>query len=154
MISSTVSRFYKNIDVKGFDDCWNWLLSKNRCGYGKFKAFGKSYLSHRFMYELEHLCIPEGMIVMHTCDNPACCNPNHLVLGTQKENVGDCWGKGRHNNINLKRKKQPKLKRDDVMLIRELHDDGYSHKYIANLFDISKSQVYIIVNNRQWKEIV
>lgn len=86
------------------DQCWPWQAAKSGFGYGRFKLDGKLYSPHRLIYAFTRGPIPDlpqfhGAVVMHTCDNPACCNPAHLKLGTQVENVGDMFAKGRaHQN--------------------------------------------------------
>lgn len=80
--------------------CWEWQAGKNKQGYGKIGRIVngelKHYSAHRFFYENLKGHIPEGMHVMHSCDNPPCCNPDHLSLGTAAENIADCVKKGRN----------------------------------------------------------
>lgn len=83
------------------NDCWNWQLSKDRVGYGRLKiqlgsrdAF-RFTSAHRYSYEVFVGPIPSGMNVLHSCDNRACCNPLHLFLGTQQDNILDMHAKGR-----------------------------------------------------------
>lgn len=64
-------------------------------GHGQIWENGKPVLTHRVAFEYKHGSIPEGMVVMHLCDNPACCNPDHLTLGTKKDNAHDAVLKGR-----------------------------------------------------------
>jgi hypothetical protein len=75
------------------DDCWEWQKSRDR--YGVMKVRGKACKVHRVAWEWFVGPIPEGLFVLHKCDNPSCCNPNHLFLGTQKDNMQDCAAKGR-----------------------------------------------------------
>ena len=81
--------------------CWNWMLSKDRIGYGRMKVQLGSRerfrftSAHRYAYEVFIGEIPDGMYVLHKCDNRACCNPDHLFLGTQQDNMLDMWRKGR-----------------------------------------------------------
>lgn len=100
---SPEDRFWRNVKVGGADDCWEWLLVPNAYGYGNLSMGGRGSpkkLAHRFSWELHNGPIPEygeyhGAVVMHTCDNRICVNPNHLVLGTQADNVRDMDKKGR-----------------------------------------------------------
>lgn len=86
------------IDERG---CWIWGLQKDRVGYGRLTVnmgSRKNYRSesaHRYAYELWIGVIPDGMCVLHRCDNRACCNPDHLFIGTQKDNIHDMHAKER-----------------------------------------------------------
>lgn len=90
-------RFWSKVQVAGPSDCWEWKAYRNKAGYGVFGWTNKTTLAHRTAWGLEFGEIPEGMCVCHTCDNPACCNPSHLFLGTHRDNMGDCQKKGRHS---------------------------------------------------------
>ena len=77
------------------DGCIEWTAMKLNEGYGHFSVHGKMVLAHRLAYECTHGPIPEGIDVLHKCDRPSCVNPDHLFLGTAKENAEDCAQKGR-----------------------------------------------------------
>ena len=78
------------------DECWLSTLAPYPDGYVPIKRNGCGEMLHRIAYEAHYAePIPEGMVVMHTCDNPSCFNPAHLVLGTQSDNICDCVAKGR-----------------------------------------------------------
>lgn len=94
------TRFW-NFIVKG-DGCWSWSGAKAPYGYGVFNIKKKMVRAHRFSYELHIGPIPEGMQVLHRCDNPECANPDHLFLGTQLDNIRDMHEKKRASgNIHI-----------------------------------------------------
>lgn len=86
--------FYTNFK-KADNGCVEWLLSGTSQGYGRVRYKGKKFLTHRLMWEFEKGPIPEGMQVLHKCDNPSCANVDHLFLGTNQDNVDDKMMKGR-----------------------------------------------------------
>lgn len=94
-----MEEFWKRVDKT--DYCWNWVGSKRR-GYGRFMFRDKIIGTHRISYIIHKGEIPKGMLICHKCDNPSCVNPDHLFLGTHKDNAHDCVIKGRkwlnHNN--------------------------------------------------------
>lgn len=89
------SDFEKKVAYIPFYSCQEWLGYLNPGGYGQFQVGGKARIAARVSYELYKGKIPEGTIVCHSCDNPACVNPEHLWLGTYKDNMVDMISKGR-----------------------------------------------------------
>ena len=81
--------------VNKTETCWLWTGALNSRGYGSFGVYGKATSAHRYSYEHFKGKIPEGMIVCHSCDVPACVNPDHLWVGTYLDNSRDCIRKGR-----------------------------------------------------------
>ena len=86
-------RFWAKVDRSG--DCWLWTGGTNVWGYGVHKVDGRSVAAHRFSWTLEKGPVPQGLVVCHTCDTPACVRPDHLFVGTQRDNIADMWAKGR-----------------------------------------------------------
>lgn len=89
-----IERFWAKVDRRGPDDCWPWTGGTSDAGYGRFKIQGRLVSAHRIAYQLAKGPLPHaggwhGPIVRHTCDFPRCCNPGHLVVGTQSENMAD-----------------------------------------------------------------
>lgn len=89
MRKSMKDRFDEKWEEDTSTGCWEWTAYKSALGYGNFKVQGKHQLSHRVAFELYKGSIPNGNIVRHTCNNRSCVNPEHLVLGTQFDNMDD-----------------------------------------------------------------
>lgn len=92
LFCSEVCAFWAKVDRRGPDECWEWTTGRERYGYGH-SVLGTA---SRVAWELTNGPIPDGQRVLHSCDNPPCCNPRHLFLGTQLDNVRDMMAKGRH----------------------------------------------------------
>lgn len=93
------SRFWSKVDRRGPAECWPWTAKAvHHGGYGAINAgaIGAGKLrAHRVTYEMAHGAIPDGLVVCHRCDNPKCCNPAHLFIGTKADNTHDMMAKGR-----------------------------------------------------------
>lgn len=89
-----MNRFFEK--VAKTSDCWAWLAGKDKDGYGKIKINGKTLQAHRVSWVIHNGCIPEGLSVLHVCDNPSCVNPKHLFTGTTLDNMRDRDAKGRN----------------------------------------------------------
>jgi hypothetical protein len=98
-----MERFFNKINKT--DTCWFWLGAlRGKSGYGAIKIEGKVVDTHRFSYSLHYGEIPKGMLICHTCDNKTCVNPNHLFLGTFKDNFEDAKTKKRIFDIGVYQK--------------------------------------------------
>lgn len=145
-------RFYSKVEANTLFDCWIWKGSV-RGQYGEILFCGHKESAHRVSWILQNGEIPDGLCVLHRCDNPLCVNPSHLFLGTQRANMRDKVAKGRANTPKGVACKNSKLTDDDVREIRKLIDAGYTHRYIGQMFGISNVAVSYIRNKRTWNHI-
>jgi hypothetical protein len=139
-------RFLKYVDKSG--DCWIWTGTKVGNGYGHFRGRNGLILSHRFSYEQYIGPIPEGMNVLHSCDNPVCVNPQHLFLGTHTENMRDMWGKGRKSHRGEKNSRAI-LTLKNVAEIRSMEGE-FSRKELSERYGVSRSTIGSIITNKSW----
>jgi hypothetical protein len=131
--------------------CHLWTGHLDKDGYGQITvAKGVIRKPHRVRYEMTRGPIPNGLYVLHKCDTPACVNPDHLFLGTQKENIHDAAAKGRR--AVGERHPGAKLRAIDVKRIRERLRAGHTQVAIAKDYGISQDTVSKIKLNRLWKE--
>lgn len=133
------------------DECWEWQKKLGAWGYGAVCFRGEIMPAHRASYEIHKGPIPEGLKVLHRCDNPPCCNPNHLFLGTDAENVADKVGKKRH--AFGERAASAKLAEADINEIRQLHKSGFSASKIAATYKVSPSTINRIVKGKGWTHV-
>ena len=136
------------------DSCWDWKGHVDDKGYGKVTYLSKQWKSHRVAFTLSKGEIPEGMVVMHSCDRPSCNRPSHLSLGTMYDNVHDMLNKGRGNKPYGEKHGMAKLTESDVRRIRQLYSTGeYTMKKIGEMIGISPSSVGLVVRNKIWKHL-
>jgi hypothetical protein len=90
-------RFWPKVDVRGPDECWVWTAAKYYNGYGVFRVSGHNTTAHRMAYELTYGQSPGALHVDHTCFTHSCCNPKHLRLATNKQNMENRSGVQRNN---------------------------------------------------------
>lgn len=146
--------FWSRVDKRGEDECWNWTGKAHHAfGYGVLTIGGKYVSSHRRAYELSYGPIPPKMSVLHKCDNPQCCNPTHLYLGTEADNARD--RKLHHRNANRHGSKNPqaKLLESQIPTIRRLASSGLSNRKIAGQFGVSHSAINCIVRGETWVHV-
>ncbi len=151
--TNTLEDVWKYINKK-YEDCWIWKGSISSDGYGRIVINHKIYRTHRLIYEMTIGKIPDGLLVCHSCDNPLCCNPEHLFLGTYKENTQDMISKGRKYLMNGELNNFSKLTEKEVIMIREIYSNGkYFQRELGEMFGVSKSAIYNIIHKITWKHI-
>lgn len=139
-----------------YSGCWLWTGAVYHPGtqfeYGALRANGKTIGAHRLSYQLFRGEIPEHLHCCHKCDTPLCCNPDHLFLGTNKENHMDASRKGR--TPRGERSGSAVLKNNDVLEIRRLHKTGrWNYPKLGELFGVDFSAIYKIVKRKRWSHI-
>ena len=147
-------RFWSKVDRQDAADCWPWLASVRRKdeGYGAFCIDGKHRPASQVAWMLANGPIPAGMVVCHRCDNPGCCNPAHLFIGTPQDNDADRVAKGRQAKGS--RNASAKLQEFDVWLIRRMRARlNASPRMLANLYGITGAHVWDLCNGPVWKHV-
>jgi hypothetical protein len=132
------------------ESCWLWKGNTNIWGYGQTFFNGKAIASHRMSWILVYGEIPEGLCVLHKCDNPPCCNPTHLFLGTICDNNRDRACKGRNNISYGELHHNAKLSNNDVILIDKYLNENKTPIEIAKLFGVSYGTIYDIKKGLTW----
>jgi hypothetical protein len=150
--TNKVQHFWSRVKIADEQSCWLWEGATNKFGYGVVKIFGKTRRAHCVAYEFTHKISVIGFVVRHTCDNPSCCNPNHLALGTNADNMADKVLKGRHSHNETHG--MAKLTNAQVLSIRRLHETGnFTQQELADKFNIGRSRIWDIINNKRWKDV-
>lgn len=169
-----IDRFWKKVNIRSSDECWEWMASCNKKGYGRVKAFGTMTLAHRVSFFISNGYLTDGLFVCHTCDNPSCCNPIHLWEGTNDDNMQDCIAKGRHISQNPssvsgenhfynrkpelrpkgEKNSRAKLKDADVIeIIRMTREGIIPRNQIALMYGVSKGVIGKIAARLSWKHL-
>ena len=148
------NRFWSKVDKKGIDDCWEWQAGIKSTGRGNFSIGRKTIQAHRMAWMLTFGEIPKGMLICHHCDNGKCVNPNHLFLGTYKDNVKDMYEKGRDNVLYGEQDPKSILTEKQVIDIKTRWIPyKYSQQKLANEYGVARTTIQSIVGNKNWKHI-
>jgi hypothetical protein len=148
-----IERFWRYVEKT--DGCWNWIGKRNRPdGYGTLKIAGQWKRSHRVAWEIAHGAFPPDLLVCHHCDNPGCCNPAHLFLGTHAANCADKMAKGRHRSgVNSTGKGgRRKLTAEQVIDARRRHP-AESYAKLAAEFGVSFECMKDAVRGFTWASV-
>lgn len=146
--------------VKKSDGCWLWQGGHLKSGYGNFKLASYTMrLAHRVAYAIAYGPVPQGVNVLHHCDNPPCVRPDHLFLGTDADNVADMLAKGRHYASThpekaLRGERHPRtpLTWTQVCEIRERYASGAgSLSSLGREFAVTPQAIRAIVTGQSWK---
>jgi hypothetical protein len=144
-------RFWKYVEKGG--SCWNWTGTKDVNGYGVYSIKHVLYRAHRASYFFKHGSIEWDKMCCHSCDNPSCVNPDHLFLGSPKDNTQDMMRKGRwsiKSRASKDRHGMAKLSYSDVAAMSEARKNGSLVKDLAFKFGIHPTTASNILNGRHW----
>ena len=149
-------RFWSKVKVLGIDDCWEWQGASDGRGYGHFSFKHRADKAPRIAWFLFSGTYPGKLDVLHKCDNPPCVNPNHLFLGTAKDNAIDMVKKGRCKSKGLpgEQSGNAKLTTNQVILIKRLLALGYGTTLIGKQFNVYPSTIHFIKQGETWRHIV
>lgn len=151
---SITSRFWSKVDKRNSDECWEWTGARASNGYGNFAIHSGDFEKvHRMSWMIEHGPIPDGLCVCHECDNRACVNPDHLWLGTIRDNNQDAVNKGRTRVVFGSDNQKAKLNETDVRRIRQLLSEGYTHRKIAAEYGVTHPLIGQISRGKIWRSV-
>lgn len=162
---SIEERFLASFTKGKKDECWNWNNSVDSSGYGQVKEFGKIHKAHRFSYTHYVGKIPDGLCVLHSCDNPRCVNPNHLWLGTKADNSRDMIEKGRDNFKCSKGATDPAKGEDNgmailteelVIWIRQVYKPRhpkFGQSALGRHLGMSQANIHRIITRKLWSHV-
>lgn len=147
------SAFMSKVTIDTETGCWVWMACRDSNGYGRVRFCGETRLAHRVslsIHRKEHLC---NFHVLHRCDNPPCVNPEHLLLGTNADNVADMVAKGRNVVLRGPQKFLAKLTLEDLRDVRLRLDAGETRRSIANIYDIHETQISRIATGNSYSGV-
>lgn len=147
----TIDDFLAHVDRSGGElACWPWTGARVTGGYGSVRFGGAHARPHRVAYELANGPIPEDLLVCHHCDNPPCCNPAHLFLGTQSDNMRDAYQKGRVRGLQPGHRPR-KLTVSDVRAIRSASSRTQQH--LASTYGVTQATISRVRRRLTWGHV-
>ena len=153
------ARFWSKVDIRGPNECWPWTANRHSRGYGLFHLMkinpSNTTTAHRVAYMLSVGPVADGAEVRHSCDNPPCCNPSHLSVGTHKDNMADRkaryghpWDNGSTRGIGHPR---TKFTEKDILTIRR--DKTKTARQLAEIYGVAESTISAIRTRQNWKHL-
>ena len=152
-LQKATSRFYEKIIKLPNNGCWEWqgATLHTKWPYGQFWFNKKTMLAHHFSYIIHIGNIPDGLFVLHQCDNPRCVNPGHLFVGTQQDNIRDCVNKKRLFIPGFRGSKHPHSKLKEQQVIDIFHRSGLEpNAQLAKKYNTTRQNVSLIQKGTNW----
>lgn len=148
-----IQRFWDKVEKGSTDECWLWTASTAGKGYGQIKIPGtrKQIYAHRLSFLIHKGPIPDGADLRHTCDNPRCVNPKHLITGSRADNLGDMVARDRH--LYGERNNQHRLTEEQVHGVFDLLEKGIPQSAIAKAMGIHQMTVSKIARGERWRHV-
>jgi hypothetical protein len=159
--ANTPETLWSKVDKRNEDECWEWKGYKNAQGYGRTWIDDKGYYAHRVIFNLAYpntitLNAPKSTddygFLLHTCDNPSCCNPKHLFVGSHWDNMADKASKGRCPDFSGGKGPRCKLSMSQAREIRQKRQTGISAKELAKIYQISLASIKTLLRGDSYKE--
>lgn len=159
--ANTPEVLWSKVDKKGENECWPWLAYKNKDGYGRVQINEWQFYAHRVIYNLAFPGVidikapkltDEKGFLLHTCDNPSCCNPKHLWVGNHRDNMEDKVKKNRQKKFPTDTGPRCKLTMQQAKEARQLRKEGVSTRELAMRFGISLPSMKTLIRGDSYKE--
>ena len=153
-MNNLLERFWSKVDGSGGTDaCWPWTGCLDSWGYGQFRVEGENVITSKFVFKTENE-LPPGLNVLHTCDNPPCCNPGHLYAGTHKQNVEDRVMRGRQ----ARGERGGLAKLTDLQVLEARLRYRPKHPVhgcaaMAKEFGVSNVTLHLAITGKQWAHL-
>lgn len=143
-------RLWSKVNKSSPDKCWEWIAAKTPGGYGKMMiSERKMIVAHRGIWLSTYGELHPNLLVLHKCDNPSCCNPSHLFLGTDADNMRDKSAKGRDAYLFGRSNGNGKLSDEQISKIRKLSSSGKSIAFLADEYNVHPSHIWSILIGRR-----
>lgn len=144
-------RFYEKCIPITETGCWIWIgATRGLDNYGAMRVGNRTIGAHRVSYVIHNGNIPRGLQVLHRCDVRHCVNPDHLFVGTQKDNIRDMLNKGRGGDTSNKGESHPACKINES-IVKEIRESSLSQKELRLKYGISQSHIHRIINKQSWR---
>ena len=139
--------------VRDVSGCVLWTGTATPCGYGRMSMNRRRLLTHRAVFELHNGPIPTGMCICHKCDTPACCNIDHLFMGTMQDNMDDRGAKGR-NRVGIGEKQHLAVLTEELVRdIRKRSAEGEACLHISRSLKVGNNTVWNVIKGNTWRHV-